>query len=167
MTQCGYTVCGYRVGEQHHRQTDTRLPGVFSPISLPPFNQTLGFRSPSGPLALCVHLCVLWVGKLSTHSLDSCQSQTHSASPPPPPPILFLSPPTHFWDSASPRGLKQAHTPTRSLAGDLLYPEFPRAISGSTLPCSPHFTPRPAEFIVLPQQGNHGCGLDYQRAISG
>lgn len=54
---------------------------------------------PWGFRFVCMPLCVLWVDKLSTLTLDSCQSQTQSLSPPPPlvsSSSLSLPPPT-FW----------------------------------------------------------------------
>lgn len=79
--------------------------------------------------------------------------------------LPHLPSPAPFRGSASPRGLK--HTHTQLVCRDLLGVEFPGGLSGSTVPCSaPHFTPHPAECIVLPQCSNHsGCGRDYQQAL--
>lgn len=116
---------------------------------------------PWGFRFVCMPLCVLWVDKLSTLTLDSCQSQTQSLSPPPP--LVFSSslslPPTHLLEQASPLGLKHMHTSSP----DLLCTEFPSDVTCSPLRCSPpHFTPHlaPAERIASPRWGNRGeCGL--------
>lgn len=76
------------------------LPGVFDFVCM----------------SVCASVCVWRVGKLSSHSLDSCHSQTLPASPAPP--FLFslsltLHPPSS--PSASPQGLKDTHTPNRPL----------------------------------------------------
>lgn len=99
---------------------------------------------------------MLWVGKLPTHSLDSCQSQTVTVSSPSfflfsPLVCLSLSPHPLLGPLLPPEVFnRHKHTLRSCLSGDLLYVEFPQAFSGSALPCSPpHFTLHPACFIVL------------------
>lgn len=136
LTQSGCMWIQDRRPELYHRQTDT-LSGVFSPSSSLPLTKHWLDGLPQGLclLCMCVCVCLLWVGKLPTHSLDSCQSQTQSASPPPSFSLLSLSPHPLLGFCLPSRSQTDTLTQNSHLSGDLLYTEFPTALSGSALPC--------------------------------